>query len=646
MRSMTIFFSLWLFLPLASALAQTAPLPVDTAFAFSANKTAAGGLELRWEIADGYYLYRDRIAAQTTDGRTVPMTTPAGEPKDDPYFGRMEVYHRSAEASAEPAAIADLGDAPAVTVSYQGCQDDGICYRPQTKTFDLAALSAHPTTPGKAEDALNRLVRGESVWKRPSVSAAGDETSVATANAPASSAPQAGTPVATTISNLPQPSAGTPGIAIDRSNRGFVADLLADGGAAWVVAMFFVLGLGLAFTPCVLPMYPILAGQLSRGGERLSAGRGFVVSATYVGAMAAAFGLLGVAAAWSGQNLQIALQSKAAILFVSALFVVLALSMFGLFELRLPAAWTNAIARKAPGSRGSLSSSAALGFTSALIVGPCVTAPLAGGLLYIAQTGDVGLGAVALSALGLGQGIPLIVFGTIGSRALPKAGRWMVLVTRAFGFAFLGLAIWMMSRILPPTATLGLWSALLLGAGVFLGALDVLGSEAGVPQRLAKAGGFAAMLYGAILAVGAAAGADDPLRPLASLATAGPAAPSEKPIFRKVRDSADMAALVRAADRPSLIYTTAEWCVTCKVIERNVFGDPTVRAELAGFQLLELDLTEDDPARTALMKELDVVGPPTMLFVDNQAREVPGSRLIGDITASGFLAAARLAEGS
>lgn len=637
-RSTTIILTLWLFLPLATALAQTAPLPADNAFAFSASKTPSGGLELRWEIADGYYLYRDRIAAQTANGRDVPMTTPAGEPKDDPYFGRMEVYHRSAEASAEPAAIAD---ASAVTLSYQGCQDDGICYRPQTKTLELAALSAQQTTPGKAEDALNRLVQGESVWKRSSVPAAGDAASVATVDG----ADSPGSQAAKTITNVPQATAGTPGITIDRSDRGLVAGLLADGGAAWVVAMFFILGLGLAFTPCVLPMYPILAGQLSRGGERLSAGRGFVVSATYVGAMAAAFGLLGVAAAWSGQNLQIALQSKAAILFVSAIFVVLALSMFGLFELRLPAAWTNAIARKAPGSRGSLSSSAALGFTSALIVGPCVTAPLAGGLLYIAQTGNVGLGAIALTALGLGQGIPLIVFGTIGSKALPKAGRWMVLVTRTFGFAFLGMAIWMMSRILPPTATLGLWSALLLGAGVFLGALDVLGSEAGFPRRLAKAGGLAAILYGAILAVGAAAGADDPLRPLASLVPAGPVAPSQKPVFRKVRDSADMAALVRAADRPSLIYTTAEWCVTCKVIERNVFGDPTVRAELAGFQLLELDLTEDDPARTALMKELDVVGPPTMLFVDERAREVPGSRLIGDITASGFLAAARLAEG-
>lgn len=630
----------WLVASASAAFGQQPPLPVDEAFAFSTSRTAAGDAALRWDIADGYYLYRDKIEARNADGSPVEIVTSPGEPKEDPYFGRMEVYHR--EASATVAAKDSSASSP-IEVTYQGCQDNGICYRPVTKSVDLAALGTVAAIPGTpASNALSDFVGGGAGWKGPAQSApiatAPSTPIVAAQSAPAPDAPPVADPA-----GLPPAAPGASGIVTDGAGGGLVADLLSDGGTVWVVAMFLFLGLGLAFTPCVFPMYPILAGQLSRSGERLSPARGFLVSAVFVGAMASAFGLLGIAAAWSGQNLQIALQSDIAIVLVSAIFVLLALSMFGLFELRLPSAWTSAVGRTAFGRQGSLKASAALGFTSALIVGPCVTAPLAGGLLYIANTGDLALGAAALFALGLGQGLPLIAFGTLGASALPKGGPWMAAVMRIFGFAFLALAIWMLSRILPAGVALGLWSALLVGAGVFLGAFDLIGAEASGGRRAAKAGGLLSIVYGAILAVGAAAGADDPLRPLATLG-AGPQA-AQAPTFQSVVSAPQLSTLVAEDKGPSLLYFTADWCVSCDVIKKEVFENSTVRAELAGLRLLEADVSDDDPEQRTLMAELGVVGPPTMLFVDGNGREVPGTRLVGYITAPTFLESVRLAKG-
>ena len=236
-----------------------------------------------------------------------------------------------------------------------------------------------------------------------------------------------------------------------------------SGSLASVLATFLGFGLLLTFTPCVLPMIPILSGMLARSGGQLSAGRGFALSTTYVLAMAAAYGLLGIAAAWSGQNLQAALQTPWALGAMSLLFVVLALSMFGLFELQLPSSWTSFVSGRTSGMGGSLPGAAALGFTSALIVGPCVTPPLAGALLYVSQSGDMTRGAAALFMLGLGMGLPLIVYGTVGAKALPKSGPWLVRVKQAFGVVFLGVAITMVSRIAPPQVSLSSGRCLLSG---------------------------------------------------------------------------------------------------------------------------------------------------------------------------------------
>lgn len=365
--------------------------------------------------------------------------------------------------------------------------------------------------------------------------------------------------------------------------------------------------------------------------------------AFYVLGMATAFGLLGLVAAWSGQNLQMALQSPLAIGAVSALFIILALSMFGLFELQLPSAWVNALGGMGQVRRGSLASAGLLGLTSALIVGPCVTAPLAGALIYIAQTGDVALGAASLFALGLGKGIPLIAFGTLGPTALPKAGPWMARVRQAFGFVFIATAILMVSRLLPAPASLALWSAVALGIAVWLGAFDTLEVEASGARRTAKTAGLVAALWGIVLGVGAASGAQDPLRPLAQLAIRGQMnAPQDaKLMFSTVGDAQELQTRVASSGgRPSLVYVTADWCATCAAIEKDVLTDPATLSSLSGFNLIKLDVTANASAQRDVMKSLRVAGPPTMIFMNEQAREAGGTRLVGDVTTPLLQAAA------
>lgn len=406
---------------------------------------------------------------------------------------------------------------------------------------------------------------------------------------------------------------------------------LPGGGPLLVLASYLGFGLLLALTPCVFPMFPILVGMLARQGERLTPARGAVLSGSYVLAMAVAFGLLGMAAAWSGQNLQLVLQSPIALGLVAAIFVALALSMFGLFDLHLPAAMTARLFRIGGGTRGSVGSAAALGATSALIVGPCVTAPLAGGLLYIAQTGDVALGAGALFALGLGQGTPLFLAGPFGSRLLPQAGAWMESARSVFGFVFLGMAVWLSARLVPGPVEVALWAALLIAAGVFLGAFDRPTVAAELVERAGKIGGLVATVVGVILAVGAAMAADDPLRPLARLG-GNRAAITPVLDFAQTDSPASLIAALQATTAPVMIYITADWCVTCRTIERSVLPDPGLQASLAGLTLIKADVTDTGPEGRALLEQLGAVGPPTVVFLDAEGAEVIGTRLVGGVT--------------
>lgn len=595
----SLFVALW---SLSAAAQQQDLLQAEEAFRLTVERETNDTIEMRWQIEDGYYLYRDHLEAKNpaTGEKVALHTDPGIVEAEDANFGPSEVYYLEA--------VARLGaDAPGeVAITYQGCKKDSICYPPMTVALDTGSLQ------------LSEPVVGFGIAAPLSPSAGNTEIGGFT-------------------------------LADETQNGGMIGSLLAIGGAGWVIASFLVFGLLLAFTPCVLPMYPILSATLAREGEALTARRGFVLSTSYVLAMAAAFGLLGIVAAWSGQNLQMVLQSPYAIGAVSVLFVVLAASMFGLFELQLPSAWVNRMAGVTAGSRGSVSGAAGMGFLSALIVGPCVTAPLAAALLYIAQTSDAYLGAAALFALGLGQGIPLIAFGTIGSRALPRAGAWMVQIKYVFGFVFLGAAIWMTGRIVPPQATLALWALLLLTAAVFIGVADRLTAEAAAGPRFRKAAGLALSLAGVIFAIGAASGGGDPLRPLGHFGAGSGGSQQHvaetSTTFIEAGSMPDLMQVISSADgRPTFVYFTADWCVICKTIERDVLQNAEIIAGLDGFQRVRVDLTALDQTNQEMMRDLAVVGPPTMIFFDGDSKEASGSRLIGDATIATLKASLELAR--
>lgn len=584
-----------------AALAE--PLPANEAFRLQVTGAPDGTVQLDWTIADGYYLYRDHISAKGANGGEVKVETPTGTLEDDPNFGPMEVYFGRAVASM-PAQ-----DAGSVELVYQGCQVDGICYRPETRLIEAVTLAvSDPYADGGG--------------------APMPQWAIEDADAPPA------TPAENDASFSTRPTFEIV------QEQGLVSSLLERGGAALVIGSFLLFGLALAFTPCVFPMYPILAATLAREGDKLTPRRGFLLSAIYVVFLATAFALLGAVAGWSGQNLQMALQSPVTAGVVAAVFAVLALSMFGLFELQLPRAWTNAIVARTGGGGGSKRSAAVLGFSSALIVGPCVTAPLAGALLYIGQSANIALGAAALFALGIGKGIPLIVLATLGGGALPRAGAWMENAKRLFGFGFLGSAIWMATPLMPVGLDLALWAALLIGIASFFFSAEWAAVNARVTAR---ALGATSLICGVILMVGAASGGTDPLKPLAAF-TGGPATSStltfaDTNSTRELQTSLDSSKGVK----PTLVYFTADWCVTCRSIERSVLTDNAVRARLGDFTLIKADLSDLSKQNTELMQQLDVAGPPTMVFFDRASREAAGTRLVGDVTVQNLTRSAAIA---
>ena len=594
-RILSAAMAAWMMVSGAASAQPASPLDPAQAFALSVTADAAGDLHVGWAVQPGYYLYRSKIEAVAPDGTAIPLSLPEGEVYDDPYFGRDEIYPGPQEVAVT---LADPQGPTALT--WQGCQQDGICYAPQQ-----AVLEADGTI--RQEDAAGDSAFGS--WQADSAAA---QSPVETA--------------------APAPRSG---LALAQGD-GLVAGLDGRGGAALVLLAFFGFGLLLSLTPCVLPMVPIVAGMLTRQGDGLTAGRGLALTGVYVLAMASAFALLGIVAAWSGANLQVALQSPWAIGLVAAVFVGLALSMLGLFDLQMPAAWQALLARQT-GAGGSVGGAAALGFGSALIVGPCVTAPLAGALIYIAQTGDVALGAASLFALGLGQGVPLLAVGAFGPRILPRRGAWMERVKLAFGVVFLGMAIWLAGRILPGPVVLVLWAVLLTGCGVAIGALDRPAPGAPRGARLAAAAGLLLVFAGLIQGIGAAIGADDPMRPLAPLAGRAAAPAPGAVSFQTVTTQAALDAALEVP-QPALIYVTADWCVVCRTIERDALADPQVARALDDLVRIKVDVTEFTDEAQALMKTLAAAGPPTMIFVDAARTEPQGSRLIGTVDSGDMLA--------
>jgi thiol:disulfide interchange protein DsbD len=614
-RLMCRFFLLLTLFGSASLRAEPDLLPLEQAFRLSARVVDASTVEVRFDIADGYYLYRDKFAFAAGQAVLGVADIPPGKMKKDEIFGDVEV-HRGQLPIRLP--LTATPDTPiTLTVRSQGCADAGICYPPseQTLTLDPARPGERVTASGFDERAsggnlLDRLRGG-------------------LAQAPVDTAPEASARPASPPEAAP--SAGK--ASVDESS--VVAGLMRSGSLWLIAASFFGFGLLLSFTPCVLPMVPILSGIIVGHGAHITRGRALLLSAAYVLGMAATYAVAGVAAGLSGTLLSAALQNAWVLGGFSIVFVLLSLSMFGFYELQLPTALQSRLSETANHQRGSVGGLALMGAASALIVGPCVAAPLAGALLYIAQSGDALLGGLALFAMALGMGAPLIAVGVASRSLLPHTGPWMESVKRFFGVLLLGTAIWIVSPVLPGLVTMLAWAALLIASSVYLHALDPLPAHASGWHRLWKGVGVIALLAGASLLIGAAAGSRDVLQPLGVL-RGGIAATPSAPAFQPVGSSAELDARLAQATRPVMLDFYADWCVSCKEMERFTFSDPAVAAQMAGMTLLKADVTANSADHQALLKRFALFGPPGILFFDRSGQEIPGSRVIGFLPADAF----------
>ncbi len=554
-------------------------LEVDKAFRLSARSLDAETLEIRYDIAKGYYLYRDkfRFALEPAGIRAGEPQFPAGKIKKDEFFGEVETYRKEVVIRL-PFAAPEGAEALTLKATSQGCADLGVCYPPNTQTLQLplAAMSLAP----------------------------------ADADAAPAAPPE------------------------DESSQ--LAGLLKNAGFWLILGTFFGAGILLALTPCVFPMYPILSGIIVGHGHGISKGRAFVLSLAYVLGMAAAYAAAGVAAGLSGSMLSAALQNAWVLGGFALVFVALSLSMFGFYELQLPAFLQSKLSEESSHIRGgSLHGVAAMGALSALIVGPCVAAPLAGALLYIAQTRDALLGGAALFAMALGKGVPLVIVGVSTRSLLPHAGPWMDSVKKFFGVLLLGLAIWLVSPVLPAWAHLAAWGTLAIGAAMFLRAIDPLPPNARGSMRFWKGIGLTLLLVGAALVIGAVGGSRDPLQPLGFLRSG--AAPAEHAAFERVKTLAELEARLAAADRPVMLDFYADWCVSCKEMEKYTFSDARVAAKMRQMLLLQVDVTANGDEDKALLKRFGLFGPPGIIFFDRQGRERQGLRVVGYQPAGQFI---------
>ncbi len=584
-------------------------LDPDIAFVPTITAPTPDRIEVHWEIAQGYYLYRDKmgfgISAPRGSDRTPDFTLgsprfPSGEIKDDEYFGRMEVYYDSVQVDFPFAGEPGLVD---LDITYQGCADAGLCYPPITRSLPV-------------------LIPVAGSGAGPGLSSSG------------------GIDIPTEIDSLPQG---------EMSEQDRIASALLSDSPWLVMLSLFAAGLLLAFTPCVLPMVPILSSIIVGQGEEVGMRRAFTLSAIYVLAMSLTYTAAGVLAGMAGANFAIAFQSPWVLIPFATLFVLLSLAMFGFYELQVPAALQsrlNSLSRRQRG--GSFIGVGVMGVLSALIVGPCVAAPLAGVLLYIGRTGDPLLGGLALFALSLGMGTPLLIAGTSAGKILPAVGPWMKRINAVFGVMLLAVAIYLLDRVLPEAMILLLWAALLITSSIYMGALDSLASDAGGWRRLWKGAGLISLVYGILLMVGVATGKGDLFEPLKGLALAeGESADHALP-FRAVKGSPGLdteLGQAAAQRQTTMLDFYADWCVSCKEMERFTFSDPRVQAALDGMRMLQTDVTANDAQDQKLLKRFELFGPPAILFFDPEGRERRELRVVGFMSAEEFEAIVARARG-
>jgi thioredoxin:protein disulfide reductase len=563
-------------------------LPPDKAFGLDVIVRDAHTLQANFYVTPSYYLYRNKITftAKDSAAKVTAVNLPKGEIKHDPNFGDTEVFHQSFQALVTLDRPNNAANGITLNAIYQGCSEDGLCYPPITKTLHI--------------------------------------------NLPDATTGQLAPPV---LTETPPPSSQSP---ISESSQ--IARLFKDGNFWLIVSFFFGAGLLLALTPCVFPMIPILSGIIVGRGHKITHTHAFILSMAYVLGMAITYAAAGVAAGYSGNLISNALQTPWVLGCFAAVFVLLSLSMFGFYELQLPTTLQSKLSDTSNRLHGGhLGGVFVMGALSAIIMGPCVAAPLAGALLYIGQTHDAVLGGVALFVMALGMGAPLLLIGTSAGVLLPKAGAWMEAVKQFFGVLLLALAIWIIQPLLPISVQMLLWAALLIFSAIYLRALDTLAHNASGWHKLLKGLGMFALLLGAAYLIGALSGARDILRPLGNIGRSEEQSNATLQ-FSRVKDIAELdQRIIQARGRRVMLDFYADWCVSCKEMERFTFADTAVLAKLKPVLLLQADVTANNEADKALLARYKLFGPPGILFFDTAGKELDDFRVTGYQDAGQFL---------
>lgn len=558
-------------------------LPPDQAFKLSVTAKDAQTLDASFQIAPGHYLYRDRIKFEIkSPGSSISaVELPKGDPKQDPNFGPTEVFHQNFNAVINLALAGSTPNKITLLATYQGCSEKGLCYSPIHKTLEVDLPTA---SSGLAASA-------------------------------------------------------NPTLSADATDDDQAASLLKSGKLWLIIAGFFGFGLLLSLTPCVLPMIPILSGIIV-GSKKSGRLHSFNLSLAYTMGMALSYTLAGIAAGLSGQLLSNALQNPWALGSGAFVFVLLALSMFGFYELQLPSSFESRMVNATNHIKGGhFLGVFVMGALSALIVSPCVAAPLAGALLYISNTHDVVLGGTALFALALGMGVPLLLIGASAGTLLPKTGPWMTAVRNFFGVVMLGMAIWLISPLIPMEVGMALWAALLIVPAIYMHALDGLPAHASQWMKFWKGIAVIALLLGAALLIGAVSGAKSPLQPLAGLTASANTESRMALPFHRVKNLAELESNLKASSgKLVMLDFYADWCVACKEFEQFTFSDPRVQQSLANVVLLQADVTRNSSDDSALLKRFGLFGPPGIIFFDHAGQEITQLKVIGYQDADKFLA--------
>ncbi|MFA5922033.1 MAG: protein-disulfide reductase DsbD [Methylococcaceae bacterium] len=560
-------------------------LPAEQAFRFFATVKDASTLHVNWEIAKGYYLYREKIQLELTNSAGNQLgsySIPRGTPAHDEAFGQVETFHD--ELGFDLPVIRTNRSAQPITLlaKYQGCADRGVCYPPMTKEIALEL-------PASQE-------------------------------------------IAALANTKPTPAL---------SEQDQIVQSLQDDSLAMTLLSFFGFGLLLSLTPCIFPMIPILSGIIVGHGNRITTGRAFLLSLSYVVASAFTYTVFGILAALFGSNLQTTFQQPWIIGLFSAIFVLLSLSMFGFYSLELPNSLKTRLHNSSVRHQdGSLWGAAIMGALSSLIVGPCVAAPLAGALIYIGQTGDAVLGGSALFAMGLGMGVPLLLLGASAGKLLPKAGSWLNSTQAVFGVIMLAVAVWMLSRILSPAITILLWAMLLILPAIYLNAIDPLPENSSGWRKLWKGIGLMMLAYGLLLLIGFSMGNNNPLKPLHGLGINNVQANEQGLVFERVASLSALEARIQQAGanhQPVMLDFYADWCISCKEMEAYTFNNHKVKQALTGFVLLQADVTKNSGDDKALLAKFNLIGPPAILFFGADNQELTAHRVIGYQDAETFI---------